>query len=140
MSPILSTTTSAAEEAAAKAKAEMEKKRKKEERKKRMETRKSEREREAASSPKPMDWEEATTGNELEDIRKRILNSIGYDGLIGEGGEGPPGIQISETRGEWMMIIDERFGLLLFYNKKTKELKSEKPKGWIKMLAMRFNK
>ena len=87
---------------------------------------------------------------ELEDVRQRILDKManmharqgGYHArTISQmiAGEGNEGIEINDRRGDWMMIHDDITGTTLYYNSKTLELGTHRPKGWVKMLAKRFN-
>ena len=55
-------------------------------------------------------------------------------------GEGNEGIEINDRRGDWMMIHDDTTGTTLYYNSKTLEFGTHRPKGWVKMLAQRFNR
>ena len=73
--------------------------------------------------------------SDLECIRARITGKLDSpDKLQGTG------ITINDRRGEWLMIFDEETNNTVFYNPSTGQIREDRPKGWVRLLASRFNK
>ena len=86
---------------------------------------------------------------DLERIRARIMGKLDSKYLDGELSyqvrDSPDklqgaGITINDRRGEWLMIFDEETNNTVFYNPSTGQIREDRPKGWVRLLASRFNK
>ena len=46
----------------------------------------------------------------------------------------------SASRGDWSVMVDEVSQQTVYFNIRTKEVLSEKPKGWVSMMSEDFEK
>ena len=41
----------------------------------------------------------------------------------------------SQSRGEWSVMVEDTSGRTVYFNRRTKQVLGQRPKGWVRMLA-----
>ena len=47
----------------------------------------------------------------------------------------PKHFTVNSSHGEWSVMVDDRNGKTMYYNRRTREVRDSRPEGWVRMLA-----